>query len=88
MQREAKRVAELAAAAVMAAAAGGADTGEYPRVMARPAPDRTADESSGPPAGGAIPDQRPTGSHARHDTDNPIPAQQGPQPGRVTADAD
>ena len=29
VQREAKRVADLAAAAVMAAAAGGADTGEY-----------------------------------------------------------
>ena len=38
VQREAKRVAELAAAAVMAAAAGGADTGEYPQVVpARPA---------------------------------------------------
>ncbi|WP_426505283.1 hypothetical protein ACPPVO_46760 [Dactylosporangium sp. McL0621] len=34
VQREAKRVADLAAAAVMAAAAGGGDTGEYPKVPA------------------------------------------------------
>jgi hypothetical protein len=33
VQREAKRVAELASAAVMAAAMGGADTGEYPKIV-------------------------------------------------------
>jgi chromosome segregation ATPase len=44
VQREAKRVADLAAAAVMAAAAGGADTGEYPLVnIVAAAADRMAD---------------------------------------------
>jgi chromosome segregation ATPase len=48
VQREAKRVADLAAAAVMAAAASGPDTGEYPQVVPartvaapRPEPDPT-----------------------------------------------
>jgi hypothetical protein len=35
VQREAERVANLAAAAVMAAAVGGVETGEYPRVQVR-----------------------------------------------------
>src|SRR5213075_283172 len=43
VQREAKRVADLAAAAVMAAAAGGGDTGEYRMV---PAPGSPAAEAA------------------------------------------
>jgi hypothetical protein len=46
VQREAKRVAELAAAAVMAAAAGGPSTGEYRQVpMPHSGAHRTTDES-------------------------------------------
>ena len=50
VQREAKRVADLAAAAVMAAAAGGTETAEYPMVGSRssfdrPSADRSPDRS-------------------------------------------
>lgn len=60
VQREAERVAQLAAAAVMAAAARGADTGEYPQVEYPPAAPRSngdqpaesypAEETLAPPA--------------------------------------
>src|SRR6266511_2605780 len=73
VQREAKRVADLAAAAVMAAAAGGADTGEYPMVSSRPRDDQTAANDNG---------------RGRNDTDDPGPAQQGRPAGKVTADAE
>lgn len=42
VQREAKRVADLAAAAVLAAATGGADTGEYRLVPGLPVPSEPA----------------------------------------------
>ena len=52
VQREAKRVAELAAAAVMAAAAGGAtDTGEFPRLSSRrPRPEAATGHRNAPPS--------------------------------------
>lgn len=48
VQREAKRVADLAAAAVMAAAAGG-DTGEYPQIVLRRPAEPAAGGSDRPP---------------------------------------
>ncbi|GAA1377053.1 hypothetical protein [Catellatospora chokoriensis] len=48
VQREAERVANLAAAAVMAAAVGGVETGEYPRVQMRPNPRHSAAEPEQP----------------------------------------
>src|SRR5690606_40584852 len=52
VQREAKRVADLAAAAVIAAASGAGETGEYPLVtQARPAgaePPSPAEANGGP----------------------------------------
>ena len=56
MQREAKRVAELAHAAVMAAAAGGHDTGEFPALASRPVPADTGGDN------GAVPVQRRGGA--------------------------
>jgi hypothetical protein len=57
VQREAKRVADLAAAAVMAAAAGGGDTGEYRQVPApRKAPahqEEPSEPEAEPEAGSA-----------------------------------
>ncbi|HET8684304.1 MAG TPA: hypothetical protein VFM54_20870, partial [Micromonosporaceae bacterium] len=89
VRREAKRVAELAAAAVMAAATGGADTGEYPKVMARPAADRPVE----PPAGAVVPGGpgMPTAGsgYASQDTGDAVPAaQQEPQPGELALAGD
>ena len=97
VQREAKRVANLAAAAVMAAAAGGGDTGEYPKVITvRSGGARTADEATAPPGGDVAPDREPPtsdnghASHDRvsHDTDIAVPAQRGPQPEAVASDTE
>jgi chromosome segregation ATPase len=92
VQREAKRVADLAAAAVMAAAAGGSDTGEYLQVMtARSGAGPTADQTTEPSAGNTAPDpETPTndGGDTGHDPDSAIPMQRGPQPEKVAADAE
>jgi cell division septum initiation protein DivIVA len=91
VQREAKRVAEMAAAAVLAAAAGGVDTGEFPRVVLAGA-DRTADSVAQPHVVNPVPIPRtPTSdrsSHARHDTENAVAAQRGPQPAKRPGDAE
>jgi hypothetical protein len=75
VQREAKRVADLAAAAVMAAAAGGTDTGEFPQVTIRTGgAGRSADEATDTPAGAAAPDQEKPSYGNGHAVNNPIPA--------------
>jgi chromosome segregation ATPase len=86
VQREAKRVADLAAAAVMAAAAGGADTGEYPRVMTvRSGADQTIEA----PAGNTAADPgAPTNDSGHTGHDDAIPMQRGPQPEKVATDAE
>ncbi|MEN3308239.1 MAG: hypothetical protein V7603_4441 [Micromonosporaceae bacterium] len=84
VQREAKRVADLAAAAVMAAAAGGADTGEYRVVTPRPNAQHTAREAAEPPAATAAPAPDP----ATPTGDGGVPAQREPQPGKVAADVE
>jgi cell division septum initiation protein DivIVA len=64
VQREAKRVADRAAAAVMAAAAISAETGEYRMVALRSDTNRTAGEATEPAAGEVAPDpQTPTGAN-------------------------
>ncbi len=103
VQREAKRVADLAAAAVMAAAAGGADTGEYRQVppvrRAEPGGHAAPAEATGDAAGGeaaaeekaephATNGANGTGGHPRHDADHVVPAQRGPQPAKVAAEAE
>jgi cell division septum initiation protein DivIVA len=91
VQREAKRVAEMAAAAVLAAAAGGADTGEFPRVVLPTGADRTADGVAQPHVVNPVPIPRtPTSdrSHAGHDTENGVAAQRGPQSAKLPGDAD
>ena len=103
VQREAKRVADLAAAAVMAAAAGG-DTGEYPAVAARsglrPGADKASEQSTAdtavpraasdaehPGYGGQTGYASQDGHDGRDDTT--IPAQRGPlAEEEVLADAD
>jgi cell division septum initiation protein DivIVA len=89
VQREAKRFAELAAAAVMAAAAGGTDTGEFPKVVldADPTADRAGQPhivNIAPNLGTPVSDR----SHPGHDTENAVPAQRGPQPAKLAGDAD
>jgi hypothetical protein len=91
VQREARRVAELAAAAVLAAAAGGADTGEFPRVVLHSGADRTADSVAQLHVVNPVPIPRtPTSdpSHARPDTENAVAAQRGPQPAKLPGDAE
>lgn len=70
VQREAERVANLAAAAVMAAAARGAETGEYPQVVQRPAENPPAAEAAQAPQ-----PQANTNGHVRRDNENVVPAQ-------------
>src|SRR5262249_10515686 len=70
VQREAKRVADLAAAAGMAAATGDASTGGAPRGGARPAPAPPDPADKRPPAG-------PGGVRA-HDEAPPAPEQPAP----------
>lgn len=103
VQREAKRVADLAAAAVMAAAAGGPDTGEYRQVpptrRTEPAPaNPVAEAAEEPAAAEAGTEERAeppatngangTGGHARHDAEHPVPAQRAPQPAKVAAETE
>jgi DNA repair exonuclease SbcCD ATPase subunit len=83
VQREAKRVADLAAAAVMAAAAGGGQTGEFP-IVVRPAeaarPDDDAPTAIQPAA---------NGRHAGHAEDVSGPPQpRDPRLQRVPADGE
>ncbi|MDT5026165.1 MAG: hypothetical protein QOE61_2591, partial [Micromonosporaceae bacterium] len=85
VQREAKRFAELAAAAVMAAAAGGTDTGEFPKVVL------DADRAGQPHIVNIAPNLgTPTSDrgHPGHDTENAVPAQRGPQPAKLAGDAE
>jgi cell division septum initiation protein DivIVA len=91
VQREAKRVADLAAAAVMAAAAGGADTGEYPQVPVRPRVRRPVDEDMEPTVGDIAPDpQAPTSDngHARPDSGRMVLAQRESQPEKAATDSE
>jgi cell division septum initiation protein DivIVA len=74
VQREAERVAQLAAAAVMAAAARGAETGEYPIVV--------------PPRPGANGLPGPTAGEATEPAGGPVIAQQAAPPSGVAADAE
>ena len=81
VQREAKRVADLAAAAVMAAAAGGTDTGEFPKVVIADEPPAgpVAEPSAGPTAGRpAGPIAGPPVPETRTPADNGVAAQGGP----------
>jgi cell division septum initiation protein DivIVA len=87
VQREAKRVAELAAAAVLAAAAGGADTGEFPRVVLPAGADRAADGVAQPHVNPVPISRTPTSDRSRHDTQNAVAAQRGPQPPKLPGDA-
>jgi peptidoglycan DL-endopeptidase RipA len=84
VQREAERVAQLAAAAVMAAAARGAETGEYPMVVpVRSGTNDVADQGIEPPAGIIAPDPAAATDnrgHTSHDTDHAVPTQREPQP--------
>ena len=88
VQREAERVAHLAAAAVMAAAARGSETGEYPQVVARAnGNDHHPEETAAAPAEQPL-DAAPTDTHATADghegseMENAVPAQREPHPER------
>lgn len=86
VQREAERVAQLAAAAVMAAAARGAETGEYPMVVPVHSGGNGAADEAGEPAGAdAVIDGD---GLAHHDADGAVPVQRTLQPAEVTADAE
>jgi cell division septum initiation protein DivIVA len=91
VQREAKRVAELAAAAVMAAAAGGTDTGEFPRVVLPSGPDRAADSAAQPQLVNVAPNPgmpNGDGGHARPDIANGAPAPRATKPARLPGDVE
>jgi peptidoglycan DL-endopeptidase RipA len=86
VQREAKRVAELAAAAVMAAAAGVTDTGEFPKIVLPAGPDRTTDRGAQPHVDSPAPNQgAPSGDRGRapHGNENGVAPQRGPQPAKL-----
>jgi cell division septum initiation protein DivIVA len=92
VQREAQRVAQLAAAAVMAAAARGAETGEYPMVVPVHSGVNGDGDEPAEPAGADIapqPDAVIDGSDLVHDdSDGALPGQRTPQPAEVTAHAE
>lgn len=71
VQREAKRVADLAAAAVMAAAAGGAETGEYPKVV-RPGGNPVAAAPAVPVPAGPVLEVPEAAEPDDDDTDLPV----------------
>jgi chromosome segregation ATPase len=82
VQREAERVANLAAAAVMAAAQRGAETGEYPQVTLQPRGDEPAGEAAAPePPADA-------NGHFRREADPLVPAQREPQSQEAAQRAD
>lgn len=100
VQREAERVAQLAAAAVMAAAARGTETGEYPMVVSvQPSGNGTAEPATEPPADRVAPDPMAAADGSGHasqpghpglagqHTGEVTPPLRGPQPGEVPADA-
>jgi peptidoglycan DL-endopeptidase RipA len=74
VQREAQRVAERAAAAVLAAAAVGGETGEFPQIVLAPEPDAGAEAPNGHPAG-------------QNGNGNGVPLQRGPHPAAAGAPA-
>jgi chromosome segregation ATPase len=89
VQREAERVAQLAAAAVMAAAARGDETGEYPMVVPVQSGANGADGTE-PPAGKVAPSAETAtdgSGHAGHNPDNAVPTQRGAQQVEAAADA-
>ena len=78
VQREAQRVAERAAAAVLAAAAGAGETGEFPQIVLEPGTDGMAD------ATGEASNGRPSGPGSSngngYPSGNALPVQRGPRP--------
>jgi cell division septum initiation protein DivIVA len=87
VQREAERVAQLAAAAVMAAAARGAETGEYPMVVpihsgANGAGDEPAGDGATPEPDAVIDGN----GLVHHDAAGARPVQRAPRPAEVTAE--
>jgi chromosome segregation ATPase len=91
VQREAERVAQLAAAAVIAAAARGDETGEYPMVVPVNSGTNGAAMATGAPVGTIAPDPETatdgTG-HARPDPGTAVPTQREPHPVELAADAE
>jgi peptidoglycan DL-endopeptidase RipA len=91
VQREAERVAQLAAAAVRAAAERATETGEYPIVVPIEWVANGADGATEPPAGTIAPDPATAtdnSGRASHDTDHAVPTQQGPRPGGLAPHAE
>jgi hypothetical protein len=85
VQREAKRVAEMAAAAVMAAANSSTDTGEFPRVVLPSDGERNGDRQQSPVP---PPPMRPINGHPEPGAgpESGVPIQRAPQPVRVATD--
>ena len=78
VRQEAKRVAEMAAAAVMAAAADVSDTGEFPKVVVGPGGERAARPQRGEPR--PAPGRGPATGVRPLTAGNGVPAPRGPQP--------
>jgi hypothetical protein len=87
VRQEAKRVAEMAAAAVMAAAADVSDTGEFPKVVPGNG-DRPPRRVDGPAPSTQRPGGPGQGPHAQgpHAQGNGVPPQRAPHPATLIVD--